>query len=141
MAAGVIGTFFGGPIADRLGKRNMIFWSMIGTAPLALLLPHVGLWAIFPLFFVIGFILNTSFSVTVVYAQELVPGRIGMVSGLIVGLAFGMGALGSVVLGKIADVTSISHTMLLISFLPLLGLLTVMLPTDKTLAKWSMDEN
>ncbi|WNB90779.1 MFS transporter [Bacillus sp. NEB1478] len=140
MAAGVLGTFFGGPISDRLGKRNMIFWSMIGTAPLALLLPHVGLWAIFPLFFVIGFILNTSFSVTVVYAQELVPGRIGMVSGLIVGLAFGMGALGSVVLGKIADITSISHTMLLVSFLPLLGLLTVMLPTDKKLAEWSMDD-
>jgi FSR family fosmidomycin resistance protein-like MFS transporter len=139
MAAGVLGTFFGGPIADRLGKRNMIFWSMIGTAPLALILPHVGLWAIFPLFFMIGFILNTSFSVTVVYAQELVPGRIGMVSGLIVGLAFGMGALGSVVLGKVADVTSISHTMLLVSFLPLLGLLTVMLPKDKTLAEWSMD--
>jgi MFS transporter, FSR family, fosmidomycin resistance protein len=139
MAAGVLGTFFGGPISDRLGKRNMIFWSMVGTAPLALLLPHVGLWAVIPLFFVIGFILNTSFSVTVVYAQELMPGRIGMVSGLIVGLAFGMGALGSVVLGKVADVTSISHTMLLISFLPLLGLLTVMLPTDKTLEKWSKE--
>jgi MFS transporter, FSR family, fosmidomycin resistance protein len=139
MASGVLGTFFGGPIADRLGKRNMIFWSMVGTAPLALLLPHVGLWAIAPLFFLIGFILNTSFSVTVVYAQELVPGRIGMVSGLIVGLAFGMGALGSVVLGKVADVTSISYTMLLISFLPLLGLLTVMLPTDRTLEKWSRE--
>ncbi|MBH0170366.1 MAG: MFS transporter [Bacillota bacterium] len=137
MASGVLGTFFGGPIADRLGKRNMIFWSMVGTAPLALLLPHVGLWAVIPLFFLIGFILNTSFSVTVVYAQELVPGRIGMVSGLIVGLAFGMGALGSVVLGKVADVTSISNTMFLISFLPLVGLLTVMLPTDKTLKKWS----
>ncbi|WP_137790014.1 MFS transporter [Bacillus sp. E(2018)] len=137
MASGVLGTFFGGPIADRLGKRNMIFWSMVGTAPLALLLPHVGLWAVIPLFFLIGFILNTSFSVTVVYAQELVPGRIGMVSGLIVGLAFGMGALGSVVLGKVADVTSISNTMFLISFLPLVGLLTVMLPTDKTLMKWS----
>ncbi|MET3729156.1 FSR family fosmidomycin resistance protein-like MFS transporter [Fictibacillus halophilus] len=137
MASGVLGTFFGGPIADWLGKRNMIFWSMVGTAPLALLLPHVGLWAVIPLFFLIGFILNTSFSVTVVYAQELVPGRIGMVSGLIVGLAFGMGALGSVVLGKVADVTSISNTMFLISFLPLVGLLTVMLPTDKTLEKWS----
>jgi MFS transporter, FSR family, fosmidomycin resistance protein len=137
MAAGVLGTFFGGPIADRIGKRNMIFWSITGTAPLALLLPHVGLWAVFPLFFLIGFILNTSFSVTVVYAQELVPGRIGMVSGLIVGLAFGMGALGSVILGKVADTTSISFTMLLISFLPLLGLLTVMLPSDRTLEKWS----
>lgn len=139
MASGVLGTFFGGPIADRLGKRNMIFWSMVGTAPLALLLPHMGLWAVAPLFFMIGFILNTSFSVTVVYAQELVPGRIGMVSGLIVGLAFGMGALGSVVLGKVADVTSISYTMMLISFLPLLGLLTVMLPTDRTLEKWSRE--
>ncbi|MCM3719282.1 MFS transporter [Fictibacillus phosphorivorans] len=139
MASGVLGTFFGGPISDRLGKRNMIFWSMIGTAPLALLLPHVGLWAVAPLFFIIGFILNTSFSVTVVYAQELVPGRIGMVSGLIVGLAFGMGALGSVVLGKVADVTSISYTMMLVSLLPLLGLLTVMLPSDRTLEKWSKE--
>ncbi len=137
LAAGVLGTFFGGPLADKLGKRNMIFWSLAGTAPLALLLPHVGLLLVIPLFFLIGFILNTSFSVTVVYAQELVPGRIGMVSGLIVGLAFGMGALGSVLLGKLADVTSISFTMLAISFLPLLGLFTMLLPKDETLEKWA----
>ncbi|MGP4078449.1 MFS transporter [Pseudalkalibacillus sp. R45] len=137
LAAGVLGTFLGGPLADRLGKRNMIFWSLAGTAPLALLLPHVGLLMVIPLFFLIGFILNTSFSVTVVYAQELVPGRIGMVSGLIVGLAFGMGALGSVLLGKMADVTSISFTMWAISFLPLLGLFTMLLPKDETLEKWA----
>ncbi|WP_221566551.1 MFS transporter [Alkalihalobacillus sp. TS-13] len=137
LAAGVLGTFLGGPLADRLGKRNMIFWSLAGTAPLALILPHVGLILVIPLFFLIGFILNTSFSVTVVYAQELVPGRIGMVSGLIVGLAFGMGALGSVLLGKMADLTSISFTMFAISFLPLLGLFTMLLPKDETLEKWA----
>ncbi len=139
MAAGVIGTFFGGPLADRLGKRNMIFWSLAGTAPLALVLPHVGLWVVIPLFFLIGFILNTSFAVTVVYAQELLPGRIGMVSGLIVGLAFGLGALGSVLLGKMADVTSISFTMFAVSFLPLLGLLTILLPKDTTLDQWAKE--
>ncbi|WP_257348744.1 MFS transporter [Pseudalkalibacillus decolorationis] len=139
MGAGVLGTFLGGPLADRLGKRNMIFWSLAGTAPLALILPHVGLFMVIPLFFIIGFILNTSFSVTVVYAQELMPGRIGMVSGLIVGLAFGMGAIGSVLLGKMADVTSISFTMLFVSFLPLLGLFTMLLPKDETLEKWSSE--
>ncbi len=139
MAAGVIGTFFGGPLADRLGKRNMIFWSLAGTAPLALVLPHVELWVVIPLFFLIGFILNTSFAVTVVYAQELLPGRIGMVSGLIVGLAFGLGAIGSVLLGKMADATSISFTMFAVSFLPLLGLLTILLPKDATLDRWAKE--
>lgn len=139
MAAGVLGTFLGGPLADRIGKRNMILWSLVGSAPLALLLPHVGLIVVIPLFFLIGFILNTSFAVTVVYAQELLPGRIGMVSGLIVGLAFGLGALGSVLLGKLADATSISFTMFAVSFLPLLGLLTVLLPKDTTLERWAKE--
>ncbi|MFC7373128.1 MFS transporter [Fictibacillus iocasae] len=133
MAAGVLGTFAGGPIADRIGRKNLIFWSITGTAPLALFLPHANLWIIFPLLFLIGFIINTSFAVTVVYAQELLPGRIGMVSGLIVGLAFGMGALGSVVLGKISDITSISAMMQLVSFLPLFGLFTLFLPNERTL--------
>ncbi|MFC0189296.1 MFS transporter [Fictibacillus aquaticus] len=133
MAAGVLGTFAGGPIADRIGRKNLIFWSITGTAPLAIFLPHAGLWLIFPLLFLIGFIINTSFAVTVVYAQELLPGRIGMVSGLIVGLAFGMGALGSVVLGKISDITSITATMMFVSFLPLFGLFTLFLPNEKTL--------
>ncbi|MGC4376775.1 MFS transporter [Fictibacillus sp. Mic-4] len=139
LAAGVLGTFMGGPLADRFGKRNMIFWSMIGSAPLALLLPYVHLIWVFPIFLVLGFIIMTSFSVTVVYAQELLPGRIGMVSGLIVGLAFGMGALGSVILGNLADAFSIKYTMICISFLPLLGLLTYLLPSDQKVKQWEKE--
>src|SRR5699024_1997775 len=101
MFAGVLGTFFGGPLADRFGSRNLIFLSMGGAAPLTLLLPHVQSGWIIPLIFLIGFIILSSFSVTVIYAQELMPSKIGMVSGLIVGLAFGMGAVGAVILGAL----------------------------------------
>ncbi|PFI22945.1 MFS transporter [Bacillus cereus] len=131
MIAGVLGTFFGGPLADRLGKKNIIVFSMLGSAPLALLLPHVSLVWVVPLFLCIGFISSSSFSVIVVYAQELVPGKVGMVSGLIVGLAFGLGALGSVVLGKLADIYSLQFIMLLCSCLPLIGLTSLLLPNDK----------
>ncbi|MFC5772924.1 MFS transporter [Ectobacillus antri] len=131
MIAGVVGTFFGGPLADRFGKKNVIWLSMIGSAPLALLLPHVSLGWVIPLFIAIGFIMSSSFSVTVVYAQELLPGKVGMVSGLIVGLAFGMGALGAVALGKLADVYSLRFIMLCCSFLPLLGILSWLLPRDQ----------
>ncbi|TCP59622.1 FSR family fosmidomycin resistance protein-like MFS transporter [Tumebacillus sp. BK434] len=136
MIAGVIGTFIGGPLADRFGKRRMIFFSMLGAAPFALLLPHVSLLFAYPLLFVIGVILSTSWSVTVVYAQELIPGKIGTVSGLIVGLAFGLGAIGSVALGKLSDLQGLDFTMLFCSFLPLLGLLTYLLPTDRKLKEW-----
>jgi FSR family fosmidomycin resistance protein-like MFS transporter len=136
MIAGVIGTFLGGPLADRFGKRRMIFVSMIGAAPFALLLPHVGLAAAYPLLFVIGVILSTSFSVTVVYAQELIPGKVGTVSGLIVGLAFGLGAIGSVTLGKMADLQGLSFTMTFCSVLPLIGILTYLLPSDQKLKEW-----
>ncbi|WHY30884.1 MFS transporter [Bacillus wiedmannii] len=131
MIAGVLGTFFGGPLADRFGKKTIIVFSMIGSAPLALLLPHVSLVWVVPLFLCIGFISSSSFSVIVVYAQELVPGKVGMVSGLIVGLAFGLGALGSVVLGKLADIYSLQFIMLLCSCLPLIGLTSWLLPSDK----------
>jgi len=131
MIAGVLGTFFGGPLADRFGKKNIIVFSMLGSAPLALLLPHVSLVWVVPLFLCIGFISSSSFSVIVVYAQELVPGKVGMVSGLIVGLAFGLGALGSVVLGKLADIYSLQFIMLLCSCLPLIGLTSWLLPSDK----------
>ncbi|MCQ6265379.1 MFS transporter [Fictibacillus sp. WQ 8-8] len=141
LAAGVLGTFFGGPMADRLGKRNMIFWSMLGSAPLALLLPYVSLIWIYPIFLLLGFILMTSFSVTVVYAQELLPGRIGMVSGLIVGLAFGMGALGSVILGNLADAFSVHFIMVLVSFFPIAGILTFLLPRDQTVKAWEQEAN
>ncbi len=133
LAAGAFGTFAGGPLADRYGKRNILMLSMLGSAPLALLLPHVGPILSYVLMGAIGFIILSSFSVSVVYAQELVPGKIGMVSGLIVGLAFGMGAIGSVALGAIADWIGLTNTMLLVVALPLLGLLTFFLPTDQKL--------
>jgi FSR family fosmidomycin resistance protein-like MFS transporter len=131
MIAGVAGTFFGGPLSDRFGKRNLILFSMLGSAPLALLLPHIPLVWVAPLFAVLGFILFSNFSVIVVYTQELMPGKVGMASGLIVGLAFGMGALGAVVLGKLADMYGLTFTMMFCSFLPLLGVVSWLLPNDR----------
>lgn len=131
MIAGVLGTFFGGPLADRFGKKNIIVFSMLGSAPLALLLPHVSLTWVVPLFVGIGFISSSSFSVIVVYAQELVPGKVGTVSGLIVGLAFGLGALGAVVLGTLADAYGLYFIMVLCSVLPLIGLSSLLLPSDR----------
>jgi len=131
LLAGVLGTFLGGPLADRFGKRTILLFSLIGSAPFALLLPHAPFWLVGILLFIIGFILQSSFSVTVVYAQELLPGMIGLVSGLIVGLAFGMGALGAVVFGVIGDNYSLQTIMVICSCLPLLGVLTYLLPTDQ----------
>lgn len=131
MIMGVFGTFFGGPLADRFGKRNILLFSMLGAVPFTLFLPHASLVLTAPLLILAGFIIQSSFSVTVVYAQELLPGKVGLVSGLIVGLAFGMGAIGAVIFGKLADVYSLQFVMLFCSFLPLLGLLTWLLPSDK----------
>ncbi|WP_241558923.1 MFS transporter [Oceanobacillus halophilus] len=136
LAMGAVGTFLGGPLADRFGKRNIILFSLVGTAPLALLLPYVGPISAIVLLAVIGIILMSSFSVTVVYAQELIPGKIGTMSGLIVGLAFGMGAIGSVALGSLIDLLGLTPTMIAISLLPLLGFLTYMLPTDEKVSQW-----
>ncbi|AKP46950.1 MULTISPECIES: MFS transporter [Bacillus] len=131
LVAGVLGTFFGGPLADRFGRRNIIAVSMLGSAPLAVLLPHVPLWLVIPMIALIGFILMTSFSVTVVYAQELMPKKVGMASGLIVGLAFGMGGVGSVLFGSLADLFSIRFVMIFCSLLPLFGLVSWLLPRDE----------
>lgn len=139
LGAGAVGTFFGGPLADRFGKRNIIFGSMALAAPLALLLPHVGLWGAGVLLALIGLIVFSSFSVTVVYAQMLFPGKIGTVSGLITGLAFGLGGLGALVLGKWIDLAGVNTVMTLCSFLPLLGILTFLLPSDKLLNRWASD--
>ena len=133
LATGALGTFFGGPLADRYGKRNMIALSMLGSAPLAVLLPFVGPNLAYVLVGVIGFIILSSFSVTVVYAQELVPGKIGTVSGLIVGLAFGMGAVGSVALGWLADMIGLGNTIIFAASLPFIGLLSFLLPSDEKL--------
>ncbi|WP_017727618.1 MFS transporter [Halalkalibacterium ligniniphilum] len=140
LAAGALGTFFGGPLADRFGKRNMIMLSMLGSAPLALLLPHVGATLAYPLVAMVGFIILSSFSVSVVYAQELVPGKIGLVSGLIIGLAFGMGAVGSIALGLLADSIGITNTIHFTVALPLIGLLTFFLPTDQKVAEMNEPE-
>jgi FSR family fosmidomycin resistance protein-like MFS transporter len=136
LLAGAIGTFFGGPIADRFGKRNLLIASTLGALPLTLLTPYAtGAWA-YPLLFVTGLVLLSSFSVTVVYAQELLPGRIGTVSGLIIGLAFGMGGIGASVLGHLADLKGIAFVITLCSLMPLIGVLGLFLPKDNTLKEW-----
>jgi FSR family fosmidomycin resistance protein-like MFS transporter len=133
LAAGAVGTFMGGPLADRFGRRNMIWFSILGTAPFSLLLPFASLFWSAVLCACIGFILLSGFSVIVVYAQELLPGKVGTVSGLFFGLAFGLGGIGSAVLGTLADATSIGFVIRLCAYLPLLGLLAAFLPTDKKL--------
>ncbi|MFD1851555.1 MFS transporter [Oceanobacillus bengalensis] len=136
LAMGAVGTFVGGPLADRFGRRNIILFSLIAASPLAILLPFVGSFMAMVLLAIIGLILMTSFSVTVVYAQELIPGKIGTMSGLIVGLGFGMGAIGAVALGYFIDLFGLTTTMIAASLLPLLGFLTFLLPTDRKVREW-----
>ncbi|HLS07039.1 MAG TPA: MFS transporter, partial [Bacillota bacterium] len=136
---GAFGTFLGGPLADRFGKRQVILFSLIVPAPLALILPHVGQTSAIIMLAAIGLLLMSSFSVTVVYAQELMPGKIGTMSGLIVGLAFGMGAIGSVALGTLIDWIGLNPTIIITSFLPLLGFLTFLLPTDEMVNQWNIE--
>lgn len=139
LAAGAVGTFFGGPLADRFGRRNLILVSMVGTVPFALALPFVNqFWAAI-LLVISGFILLSSFSVTVIYAQMLYPGNIGTVSGLITGLAFGLGGIGSVVIGDLIDRIGITTVFVACGFLPLLGLLALLLPGDKKLEQWAAE--
>jgi len=122
------GTVLGGPIGDRFGRKYVIWFSILGVAPFTLLLPYANLFWTSVLTVFIGVILASAFSAILVYAQELVPGKVRMIAGLFFGLAFGMGGIGAAVLGKLADHTSISHVFRLCAFLPLLGLLTGLLP-------------
>ncbi len=122
------GTLLGGPIGDRIGRRQVIWVSILGVAPFTLALPYVGLGTSAPLTMVIGFMLASAFPAIVVYAQELLPGRVGMVSGLFFGLAFGLAGIGAAVLGQVADRWGIEEVYRLCSFLPLIGLLAVFLP-------------
>ena len=123
------GTVAGGPIGDRVGRKRVIWVSILGVAPFTLLLPHVGLFWTGVLSVIIGMILASAFSAILVYAQELVPGKVGAISGLFFGFAFGMGGIGAALLGQLADATSIGTVYRVCAFLPLIGLLTVFLPT------------
>jgi len=128
LAAVAAGTFLGGPLGDKFGRKYVIWFSILGAAPFTLLLPHVPLLFVTLLSILIGFILASAFSAILVYAQELLPGKIGTVSGLFFGFAFGMGGIGSALLGTLADYTSVQFMFLICSFLPLIGLLTGLLP-------------
>lgn len=127
-----LGTLIGGPIGDRIGRKYVIWASILGVAPFTLLLPYANPFWTLVLLIVIGIIIASAFSAIIVYAQELLPGRTGMVSGFFYGFAFGMGGLGAAALGKFADIYGLSQVFHWCSFLPLLGLLTVYLPNLKT---------
>ena len=126
--ASAVGTLLGGPIGDRVGRKPVIWFSILGVAPFALLLPHANLFWTTALTVAIGLILSSAFSAILVYAQELMPGKVGTVSGLFFGFAFGMGGLGAAVLGLLADHTSIDFVYHAIAWLPLLGIVAALLP-------------
>ena len=132
LAASAAGTFIGGPIGDRLGRKTVIWGSILGVLPFTLALPYVGLAATVALSVVIGLVLSSAFSAIVVYGQELLPGRVGMVSGLFFGLAFGLSGIGAAVLGQVADWTGIEFVYRLCAFLPAIGLLAAFLPDLET---------
>ncbi|MDA8087261.1 MAG: MFS transporter [Nitrospiraceae bacterium] len=122
------GTFLGGPIGDRIGRKKVIWISILGTAPFALALPYANLAWTGILAFIAGFILASAFAAIIVFAQELIPGKVGTISGFFFGFAFGMGGIGAAVLGKLADRHGIVFVYHLCSYLPLLGILTAFLP-------------
>ncbi|MEG0234456.1 MAG: MFS transporter [Hafnia sp.] len=122
------GTIIGGPLGDKIGRKYVIWGSILGVAPFTLALPYASLYWTGVLTVIIGVILASAFSAILVYAQELIPGKVGMVSGLFFGFAFGMGGLGAAVLGYVADLTSIDLVYQICAFLPLLGILTALLP-------------
>jgi len=128
LASVAAGTLIGGFMGDRFGRKYVIWFSILGVAPFTLMLPYANLFWTISLAAVIGVILSSAFSAIVVYAHELMPGKVGMVSGLFFGLAFGMGGLGSALLGSLADHTSINYVFEVCSFLPLIGILTGFLP-------------
>jgi MFS transporter, FSR family, fosmidomycin resistance protein len=127
-SAVALGTLLGGHIGDRIGRKRVIWVSILGVAPFTMILPYVGLAWTGPLTFIIGLILASAFPAILVFAQELLPGKVGMVAGLFFGFAFGMGGIGAAVLGKLADLQGIEFVYRVCAFLPLLGLLTVFLP-------------
>src|SRR6202034_2428144 len=128
LGAVAAGTIIGGPIGDRVGRKHVIWWSILGALPFTLLLPYANLFWTCILTVLIGLVLASAFSVILVYAQELVPGKIGMISGLFFGFAFGIAGVGAALLGALADHTSIYFVYRICSYLPAIGLLTALLP-------------
>jgi MFS transporter, FSR family, fosmidomycin resistance protein len=128
LAAVAAGTFMGGPIGDRIGRKRVIWMSILGAAPFTLMLPYVDLLWTAILSVVIGFVISSAFSAIVVFAQELMPGKVGMVAGIFFGLMFGVSGIGAAAMGHLADVAGIAQVYKLCSYLPLLGMLTVLLP-------------
>jgi len=132
LGAVAAGTMIGGPIGDRIGRKLVIWCSILGILPFTLLLPYASLFWTWPLTVIIGMLLASAFPAIVVYAQELVPGKVGTISGLFFGLAFGLGGLGAALLGRLADSTSIEFVYRVCAVLPALGLLTAFLPNIGT---------
>lgn len=131
LIAYAIGTIMGGPLGDKFGRKYIIWFSVFGATPFALLLPYVNLFYTDVLMIVIGIIISSAFPAIIVYAQELIPRKLGMISGLFYGFAFGMGALGSALLGILADYTSLEFVYQVCSFLPLVGIICYFLPNLK----------
>ncbi len=129
LGAVAAGTFFGGPVGDRIGRKKVIWFSILGVAPFTLTLPYVDLCWTGILSMVIGFVLASAFSAIVVFAQELVPGNVGMIAGVFFGLMFGFGGIGAALLGHLADLHGIEYVYRLCAYLPLLGILTILLPS------------
>ncbi len=128
LAAVAAGTLMGGPLGDKFGRKYVIWFSILGAAPFTLLLPHANLFWTGILAVATGLVIASAFSAILVYAQELIPGKVGMVSGLFFGFAFGIAGIGSALLGKMADSTGIEYVFSICSFLPLLGIITGLLP-------------
>jgi FSR family fosmidomycin resistance protein-like MFS transporter len=128
LASVAVGTFVGGPVGDRVGRKYVIWVSILGVLPFTLLLPHANLFWTTILTIIIGLVLASAFSAIVVYAQELLPGKVGMIAGLFFGLAFGIGGLGAALFGRVADSTSIDFVYHVCAYLPAIGLLTAFLP-------------
>lgn len=134
LGAAAAGTFLGGPIGDRFGPKVVIWFSILGVLPFTLALPYADFGWTLVLTVIIGLVFSSAFPAIVVFAQELVPGRVGLIAGIFFGFAFGIAGIAAAVLGKVADVMGIEYVFLLCSFLPLLGLLTVFLPRIKRAA-------
>src|SRR5580698_1337741 len=128
LAANAVGAFFGGPLGDRFGRKYVIWFSILGALPFSLALPYAGLFASAVLTIFIGLIISSATSSIIVFAQELMPHRFGMISGMFFGVAFGIGGLGAAVLGRVADHTGIAFVYQVCAFLPAIGLLALFLP-------------